>query len=436
VNSLRIADIAVIGAGPAGLRAAAVAAERGKSVVVLDQGTLPGGQIWRHRDPGLAPTAARKAIDRATSAGVTIISDAQVIDAVSPGELVVRLNGTVHLQRAGALILATGARERFLPFPGWTLPGVVGVGGLQALIKSGLSLHGARVVIAGSGPLLLPVAAAVVQAGGRLVLVAEQAGRGALGAFALALITKPSALRQALHYRRAFRATPYRLDSWVTAAHGADRVEQVTVHCRGRTRQLPCDWLATSAGLCPSVELAGLIGCVCDGDGIAVDADQSTSVAGVWAAGECTGIKGDAGALVEGEIAGCAAAGDHQAAAHATLQRGRRRGSTFAGRLARTFAPRAELRALADATTIVCRCEDVRLGALDPSWSQRQAKLWTRIGMGECQGAVCGPLCETLFGWQRNASRPPLGAPPCGVWAAALRDQSVDVAATATDSSR
>ena len=409
-------DVLVVGAGPAGLSAAITAAEHGKGVLVLDQGLRPGGQIWRHRDEAALPVGARAMLERARTTGVRIASGARVVDAISAGELIVDFRGRVDRQRSGALIIATGAKERFLPFPGWTLPGVVGVGGLQALLKSGLSLSGARVVIAGTGPLLFPVAATVARAGAELLLVAEQASWSGLAAFGARLVSKPMALRQAVVYRWAFRNAPLRTSSWVTAAEGYGRLRRVIMHERGRSSVIDCDWLATGAGLVPNTEVAQVVGCALDVDAIRVDALQATSVAGVWAAGECTGVKGDAAAIAEGAVAGHAAAGEESTANGRALQRDRDAGRGFAKRLAATFAPRAELLQLAHADTVICRCEDVRRGDIDPAWTQRQAKLWTRMGMGECQGAVCGPACAALFNWEQNVARPPIGAPRCGGW--------------------
>ncbi|MGH7594135.1 MAG: FAD-dependent oxidoreductase [Gemmatimonadales bacterium] len=415
-------DVLVVGAGPAGLRSAVAAAERGQQrVLVLDMGLRAGGQIWRHRDPASLPGAARRWLERARIAGVTVASGARVVDVLSPQELLVDFHGRLDRQRTGALVLATGARERMLPFPGWTLPGVVGVGGLQALVKSGLHLNGSRVVIAGTGPLLFPVAAAVVAAGADLRLVAEQVAFRTAARFALGLWTKPEAIGQAIAYRWAFRGVPLRTSSWVTEANGDGRLRSVTVLDHGEPSTVDCDWLAMSAGLCPNTELAQLLGCELDGDAIRVDTQQATTVDGVWAAGECTGVKGDRAAVCEGEIAGSAAAREPRWSRRRSLQRRRDAGRAFARRVARCFAPRDELLQLATPGTIICRCEDVRRGDLDPRWTQRQAKLWTRLGMGECQGAVCGPACAALFGWQPNEVRPPLGAPLCGAWSEALQ---------------
>jgi hypothetical protein len=164
-----------------------------------------------------------------------------------------------------------------------------------------------------------------------------------------------------------------------------------------------------------------LLGCATEHGAIAVDVDQATSVPAVWAAGECTGVKGDAAAIAEGRVAGCMAAGcavERDVEARLRRQRSRQ---AFARRLEATFAPPLNARELVTPDTILCRCEDVRLRDIDPRWSSRQAKLWTRVGMGECQGAVCGAACDALFGWDANAVRPPLHAPVCGAWGESLQ---------------
>jgi NADPH-dependent 2,4-dienoyl-CoA reductase/sulfur reductase-like enzyme len=411
-------DVVVIGAGPSGLAAAATAAAMGRSVLVLDQAPRPGGQIWRHRAGAAVPARARHLLDRVRASGA-VHAVGTVVDAPAPGTLMVDFGGRVDLVHAGAIVLATGAVERLLPFPGWTLPGVTGVGGLQALLKGGLAVRGRRVVLAGTGPLLYPVAASLAVAGAQVVAVLEQAPFAAVARFGARALLAPSRLRDAVRWRAATWRSAWHHDAWVTRAEGGGRLEAVTVAVAGREQHLACDWLGAAAGLVPRTELARLLGCVLEGEAIAVDAAQATSQPGVWAAGECTGIKGDAAAVVEGEIAGAAAAGDGGGMARRRA-RVRARGVAFGARLAATFALRPALRARVTPDTILCRCEDVPAGAIDPAWSARQAKLWTRVGMGACQGNVCGAACTALYGWEPPVVRPPLAAPPLGAWAGSL----------------
>jgi NADPH-dependent 2,4-dienoyl-CoA reductase/sulfur reductase-like enzyme len=417
VTVARRTDVVVVGAGPAGLAAADAAASMGKQVLLLDQGASPGGQIWRHRTGDPLPGVARALLAAVKPPRVAVAHRASVIDAPAPHELVVSFNGRITTVEYGALILATGAIERFLPFPGWTLPGVVGIGALQALVKSGLDVAGARVVLAGAGPLMLPVAATLASHGAEVLLLAEQAARTRVRAFARRTLWRPSKLSQAVTLRWASRRAPYRTDSWVVRAEGDVRVQRAVLQVDGKEQQWSCDWLASAAGLVPRTQLAQLIGCRLLEDAIAVDRDQATSMAGVFAAGECCGVKGDEGAMLDGAIAGIAAAG---AVVPPALRRRRDAARAFGTLLAHTFAPRRELLDRVTADTIVCRCEDVAFGAIDRAWGARQAKLWTRVAMGACQGAVCGSACRTLFGWEHNAARPPLEQAPLGAWAGAL----------------
>jgi thioredoxin reductase len=405
------ADVVVVGAGPAGMAAAARAAEARRRVVVLDEAPNVGGQIWRHRSRSTLGTDARRLIDRLARTNADVRRGVAVVDvaAGSDGSFSIvaeRHRGGVEVVRTTALVVATGARERFLPFPGWTLPGVMGIGGAQALVKQGATFRGKHVVIAGTGPLILPVAASLTDAGARVMIVAEQAAFQAVRDFAISLLAQPETLLQAAMYRLAFLRTPYSMGTWVTSAAGSDRLTAVTLTNARNTWSLPCDVLCTGYGLVPNVEMARLIGCATSSDTVAVDARQATSVPGVFAAGEVTGIGGVALAVVEGEIAGAAAAG----VARVDLSLVRRRDALqgVARRMERTFAVRAEIRSLAHGDTIVCRCEDVRHAAVASLGDARQAKLYARAGMGACQGRVCGPALEMLFGWQPGRVRSPL----------------------------
>ena len=406
------ADVVVVGAGPAGIAAAARAAEAGRRVVVLDEAPNAGGQIWRHRARAALGTDARRWLDRLSRTRAEVRQGVAVVDVIGgddpAGFIIVseRHRGGTEVTRARTLVIATGARERFLPFPGWTLPGVVGIGGAQALVKQGASFRGKRVVIAGTGPLILPVAASLTDAGARLQLVAEQARFEAVRDFALSLLSQPETLLQAAMYRLAFLRTPYALGTWVTSANGADRLTSVTVTNGRATWSIPCDVLCTGYGLLPNVEMPRLLGCDVRAGAVAVDDRQQTSVANAFAAGEVTGVGGVALAVVEGEIAGAAAAG--VARLDASLVRRRQALRGVAARLERTFAVRDEIRSLPRGDTIVCRCEDVphaRLGSLGDA---REAKLYTRAGMGACQGRVCGPALEFLLGWPPGTVRSPL----------------------------
>jgi NADPH-dependent 2,4-dienoyl-CoA reductase/sulfur reductase-like enzyme len=413
-------DVVVVGAGPAGLAAATAAASRGRTVLVLDMGARPGGQIWRHREGDMLPRRARIAIEAARAAGVTFASESSVVDADGPGRLVIERAGGLEEASATSLVLATGAVERLMPFPGWTLPGVVGVGGLQALVKGGLALAGKRVVLSGTGPLLLPVAAAAARDGAH-VTVLEQQPFVRVAAFGLrAILEDTSRLGDLVRYRTAARGAAWHHDAWVGRAEGGERVERAVLRIGGREVTVPCDWLGAAAGLAPRTDFARLLGCALDGDAVAVDLRQATSVPGVFAAGECTGVKGDTAGEIEGTIAGAAAAGDDGPSR--SLATAMAAGRVFGARLARAFAPRAELWARVTPDTIVCRCEDVPAGALGADWSSRQAKLWTRAGMGVCQGTVCGLAGAGHFRWSPGSTRSPLGTPPLGAWAATLCD--------------
>jgi len=283
---------------------------------------------------------------------------------------------------------------------------VMGIGGTQALLKSGASFAGKRVIVAGSGPLMLPVAASLARSGARLVLVAEQAPRRAVTRFAAGLWRSPALVAQAARYRARFLSTPYATGTWITAAHGTGRLESVTVTNGRRTWQAAADVLCTGYGLVPNVELARLLGCETRDGAITVDAQQRTTVANVLAVGEATGIGGAPLSLVEGEIAGLTVS--PRSHVPDALLRKRTALESAARRMLDAFALREELRSLPSANTIVCRCEDVSYGSVKNAACARQAKLYTRAGMGPCQGRTCMPALEFLFAWQPDTIRPPI----------------------------
>jgi NADPH-dependent 2,4-dienoyl-CoA reductase/sulfur reductase-like enzyme len=304
------------------------------------------------------------------------------------------------------LILATGARELFLPFPGWTLPNVFGAAGLQALVKGGLNIEGKSIVVAGTGPLLLVVAEYLAAKGARVVAICEQTTNRKLDRFALGLWRTPSKMVQGISLRGRLRGIPYYRNSWVTAARGESELRGVTIQHFGETAELECNMLACGFHLVPNIELAQLLGCdIADGF-VSVDRYQQTSVSDVYFAGEPTSIGGVDAAIVEGKIAGFAATGQIKDAE--SLFRARKKTSTFARALNQAFELRDELKTLATSSTVVCRCEDVQYGKLTEYDDFRMAKLQTRCGMGACQGRICGAAVEFLFGWKDRSVRPPI----------------------------
>ncbi len=417
--------VVVVGGGPGGMAAAVVAAENGCDVRLLDENLGPGGQIWRGYNAEAASSSPHgrefaKWVRRLEASGAAWEPETSVIDSPAPGILRVERAGRGWDVPWDRLVIATGARERFLPFPGWTLPGVMGVGGLQAMAKSGLPIAGKRVVVSGSGPLLLAVAAALKRKGAKIEGIFEQAPWRRLAPFAVSLVALPGKLVEGAQYRWQTRGVAYKSGWWVKRGLGQSRLEAVVVSDGKDQREILCDYLACAFHLVPNLELAQLLGCRIDAGFVAVNAVQETSVTGVYCVGEPTGIGGLDKALVEGEIAGLAAAGHLGKAAELLPLRQKLR--RFAQHLDRAFASRPELRALAAAETIVCRCEDVTYGELAECASGRAARLHMRCGMGPCQGRICGPATEFLFGWSAASTRPPLFPARLGTLAVAPRE--------------
>ncbi|MFI8214862.1 FAD-dependent oxidoreductase [Streptomyces sp. NPDC085932] len=443
------AEFVVIGAGPAGLAAALAASARGVRVVLVDAAPAPGGQFHRQPAAGLGarrPEALHhrwrtweRLRDGLAAGSVRTLTDHHVwcVERTPDGFTVHALTGPGQEEpaevRAPAVLLATGGYETVLPFPGWTLPGVVTAGGAQAMLKGSLVAPGNRAVVAGSGPLLLPVATGLAAAGVEVAALVESTAPGRLVRHGRALAGKlPEGAGYAARLLR--HRVPVLPRHTVVRAHGDDRVTGVTVaalgpdgHVRsGTERDLACDTLAVGHGMLPHTDLAESLGCRLDGLAVAVDDEQRTDVPGVWAAGEATGIGGAALALAEGHIAGCSAAarlrGTAPDPAPAALKARTRLGRSAAA-LDSACAPPAHWAGQLTDDTVVCRCEEVTAGAVRAALDlgagdERTVKLLTRAGMGWCQGRMCSTAVAGLAGRAPGPARRPFARPvPLGVLA-------------------
>ncbi len=420
-------DVAVIGGGPAGMAAASAATGLGCRVGLVDSYPLLGGQVhrqaWRRLGAGQDPVAGLPRRFRGLGAdpGVRLHLGSSVWHArqVTGGfELLLTTGESVH---AGAVVLATGAVELVLPFPGWDLPGAMTPGAAQALLKGQGRLAGRRVVVAGSGPFLLPVAAGLVRAGATVVAVAEASRLrpGVLGRPGVwrGLSSSPAKLAEGAGYLSALlrRRVPL-LAGWaVTACRGRSQVEEVRLSRLApdwagwdRERWVRADTCCVGYGFVPSMELARALGCGerprrgLPGSAVVVGPDQSTSTGGVFAAGEVCGISGAAAAELEGLLAGRAAAcwvgkrGGRPGPPTASVRRRLARQRSFAVALEQLGRIGAGWTAWLEDETPVCRCEEttwakVRQAVGAGARDLRGVRGLTRAGMGYCQGRVCGP---------------------------------------------
>lgn len=403
-----ISDVLIIGAGPAGLSAALAAASQGQQVMIIDDNPFAGGQIWRDGKGANIPVKAKLIRHQVEQhPHIRCLQSTKVISVVQRGDhngipfaLLLESADQSWIQYTHAVIICSGGRELQMPYPGWTLPGVTGAGGLQALIKGGLPVAGQRIVIAGTGPLLLATAKTAREAGADVVYIAEQTTRKKWWHFGLSLWRWPKKLWQACF----LMTTQLHTASYVSAVAVQGQQLKVTVQSADKTVDILCDRLACGYGLIPNTELAQLLGCALTKDGsIAVSDHMETSVPGVYAAGECTGFGGADKALIQGNIAGYEAIGD---VSHGMQWRKQLSAwLCFAALLKKDFAIRDVIKSLPKNETIICRCEDITYEKLIDRESWIDAKLHTRCGMGPCQGRICGAAAQVLFDWESVPQR-------------------------------
>ncbi|MCP2326845.1 thioredoxin reductase [Hamadaea flava] len=411
-------ELVVVGAGPAGLSAALAAADAGVRVLVVDRGGKPGGQYLRQST--VRENTPPALIQRAQAhERIRFLLGHEIWRATRDQLEIADVEGrTTRVVRAAAIVLATGAYDRVVPFPGWELPGVVTVGGAQAQLK-GLGVKvGQRVLVTGTGPLLLSLAVSLAEAGVEVVAVADPVRSRAWFRHVTTVVRAPRKLLQAAAYRgRLLRHRVPVWAGWEVREITPDRDVMIAkLRCGTKERAEIVDAIAVGHGFTPQVELASALGCALlvdprDGSPIAqVDADLRTSQAGVFAAGELAGVGGADSAYATGTLAGLAAArhlGRLDESAYQVASKPWRRRAAAARRFADAlhkvhgFAPGWSARVSDE--TVLCRCEGVTFGAVRAAQAlgaddPRAVKLLTRAGMGRCQGRLCGLSAADVLG--------------------------------------
>lgn len=441
-------DLAIIGAGPAGLAAAVAAADSGLDVVVIDEQQRAGGQIFRQPPTEFLetrrsfasgyPWAGQLILDAESHSGIRWITGATAFgvlrdESEEPLSVAVSVAGASQQIPARRVLVASGAYDLPVAFPGWTLPGVMMAGAVQGFIKSQRFLVAERLVLAGSHPLLLVVADQLVAAGADVAEVAFARGLptmseawGALGAIPghLGLLAETAAAVARLT-RAGVRISTKTI---VLAASGPERVSSVELArvdrdwcVVGPPRRIETEALVLGYGFQPSTELARQLGCKLDwssakgGWVVRHDESMATTTPGIYVAGEPTGVAGAEQSRAEGTLAGLSIAEDLRPDALlrkriVTATKDIRRARRFSSVVERMFEPKRKgLTALADSQTIVCRCELVTRENIDSLLEQNPyldtvsaTKLECRSGMGPCQGRYCEMTVAGLVSERRS----------------------------------
>lgn len=430
----------IVGAGPAGLGAAVELVRRGIEPLILDENLAPGGQIYKQPASHVDPSGLRLPLEsyrlgqmlleevRAAQGAIRYLAGACVIGVFDNLEMSYTAGGPVESVQPDTILLAPGAYDRVVPFPGWTLPGVITVGGLQSLLKHHGILPGAQIVLAGSGLLTLLVAAQMVAAGHPPAALIEATGRSDLLSALPGLLLQPSMLREGLYLFRRLRQAGVRVlqRAAVLRAHGAQRLDRIEVapvdeHWRpdaSRTETVATDCLAIGFGLVPEVSLVRLAGAEFDyrpelgGWVPRYNAEMETDRAGVFVAGDGCGIRGAEIAQLQGRLAGMAMAERLGAPQRSDDRAARRRlqesleHRMYARRgLEQVFQVRPGIYDVIDDDTLLCRCEEITCREAR-EWLDRgvnsptQLKMASRIGMGRCQGRFCGPNLRDVLAYE------------------------------------
>jgi NADPH-dependent 2,4-dienoyl-CoA reductase/sulfur reductase-like enzyme len=417
----------IVGAGPAGMRAAEQLAGAGQRPIVIDEGARHGGQIYRQPPAvlqrersdlyGFEAARASAVLDRFDALRPQIDYRPQTLAwQIEANALQLLHAGRNRALPFDALILAPGATDRVLPFPGWTLPGVYTLGAAQVALKHQGCLIGPRVVFAGTGPLLYLVAWQYATHGGQIAAVLDTASSSAKWLAAPRLLARPAVAAKGAWFVARLRMMGVALHGGVTLlnAEGGERVTALTWRVGGNTHRTECDAIGFGHGLRSETQLADLAGCAFDYDAIEQawlptrDAAGRSSVRGVYLAGDGASVLGADAAELSGARAALAALedvglGSADAARAAQIERELHAHVTFRRGLETAFAPPPRWAADAPDDLIVCRCEEVTAGELRAcardtgTREMNRLKALTRIGMGRCQGRMCAPAAARLL---------------------------------------
>ncbi|MCU1737490.1 MULTISPECIES: FAD/NAD(P)-dependent oxidoreductase [Pseudomonas] len=432
-----MSEIVIVGAGPAGIRAAQTLVAHGLRPCLLDEAARGGGQIYRRQPENFRRSPvklygfeARKAV----AIHQTLEHLRGQLD-YRPDTLVWNAEDaaldTLQQGRAGRLdysqvIVATGATDRVLPIPGWTLPGVYSLGAAQIALKYQGCAIGQRVVFAGSGPLLYLVAYQYAKAGAKVVAVLDSTPFSAQCRALPGLLRQPLTLAKGLYYRSWLTAhgIPVHQDAQLQQIDGEQRVQSLHWRQGGVPRSLDCDALAFAHGLRSETQLADLLGCRFAWNPLnrawlpERDSAGRSSVAGVYLAGDGAGIMGADAAEMAGERAALALLEDlgrvvdpHRIA---FLESRLERIGGFRQGLEQAFPFPERWAADAPDTLMLCRCEEVSVGEVrgvvrEGHWEINRVKAHCRVGMGRCQGRICGAAAAEIIACESGLALDSIG---------------------------
>lgn len=429
-------DLAVIGAGPAGVHAAMAARAAGLAVTLIDEARHAGGQVYRaplDGGPGRGPDGqAGDTLRRALAlSGVDVLSGHRVWTvSTRPIRLALAGPGAVRTVQPRTLVVATGTVERVVPFEGWTLPGVIGLAAATVLLKGAGPLPQGPIVVAGRGPLLAATAAGLLARGAHVACVVDGATRADWARTMPALLSRPDLMLRGAAWLRQIRRAGVQIlhghevvEAYGERAVGAVRIRRVAGAAEW-DRVVLARLLAIGQGLVPVTDVLALLGVARThhtGEAAwwpVLDRDGRTSMPCVYAAGDGTGVRGTAAAGLAGRLAGLAAARDLGALAQrehtaqaAPLRYRLLRANRAGSALDRLMEPPARQLAAISARTVVCRCEDVTRAEIDAVFAAgardlNQLKARTRCGMGPCQGRICAPAVSALASLHRHVAYP------------------------------